>query len=188
MLIWIDTETTGLDPRGDRLLEIGVIVTDDALVEVARWQRVLRNARIIDLRDLSPIVQQMHARGLWCESLLSDLSDEGADLALRDFILATPGAKGAPAAGNTVGFDRGFLQHYCPRAYAEIGYRSVDVSSLTELARRFWPGMFAEYEASRKREIPHRVMGDLEASIALLRTYLSWLSAHEPSALPAGAH
>lgn len=175
MLIWIDCETTGLNPATDRLLEVAVIVTDDALAEVARFHRVFGNARVIDFRACALPVQDMHTKsGMWCASLLSANDDASVDEALSEFLHGVK-ADGAPTAGSTVGFDRGFVQRYLPKTYARIGYRSVDVSSLTELAKRFWPDVFKA--KPEMKDPPHRAIADIENSIALLRFYLSVVGA-----------
>jgi oligoribonuclease len=192
MLIWTDIETTGLDPDKDHLLEIAVIVTDDLLDEKARFQRVilpdvdevilaeLTNVNPDD--DLSvqhaagvsgfhPIVVQMHAKnGLWKECVAAENDSTDLDMVLENWILSS-GAEGAQLAGSSVHFDRSFIRKQLPRSIKKCHYRNLDVSSVTEIARRFYPLAYATMPRPPKDKA-HRGMPDILASIEILRHYL----------------
>jgi len=169
MLIWIDLETTGLDPQQGAILELACVVTQDDLTEVGRREWITDAARDVDFRTLAPAVQDMHGSGLWCLSLRSDVCTADVDAQLHEF-LRQSGAVGAPIAGNTIRFDREFMRRHLPRSFADLHYRDLNVSTLIEVARRFWP----EVEKTRPtRAAPHRAMADVLASIDLLRFYLA---------------
>jgi oligoribonuclease len=171
MLVWIDLETTGLDPRKDRLLEVAAIVTDDAFVELARWQRVVRPYGF-EPEWLDPVVRQMHTdNGLLGEVTAATLRRAGVDVLLRDFIETQRKLIGADLpvlAGSSVHFDREFMRWHLPLALERLHYRQLDVSSINELARRVWPAVYAARPQSAGT---HRAMADLEDSIKLARYY-----------------
>lgn len=202
MLVWIDLETTGLDPERHALLEVACIITDDALNEVARFESVIGlpvngDGRPVQFHETDEFVRNMHtANGLWddirkafgsrCQGMFN--SGDYSDLSAVDCRLAglirthavrvVTDEKGRKSverpqlAGSTISFDRAFMKKYLPRAEAELHYRSVDVSSLTELAKRFWP---AVYEGRPKSDSTHRAMPDIKHSVDLLRYYVGAL-------------
>jgi oligoribonuclease len=202
-IIWIDLETTGLDMTGepkqggsytkvldahygkpdhvqcrppDRILEVAVIVTDGQLRELARDSWVTSEAHYYDIKEVSSEVREMHSRnGLWVESLASPFSLGAVDEACAQLI-ERAGAKGSIIAGNTIRFDREFLRKWMPRTFADLHYRDLNVSTLNELAERFWP----EVHKGRPQGAAHRAMPDVLSSIAQLRYYLDRL-------LPLGA-
>jgi oligoribonuclease len=173
-LVWVDVETTGLDTRRDLLLEIAVVVTDADLAEVAACHRLVAQppdevaARLAG----APEAARLHARS----GLLADLAGaRGQAVGLGDLdaelaaLLERHGAVGAPLAGFSVGFDRTFLHRDLPRLAARVGYRTVDVSTLSELARRWWPR--TAQLARGDGEAAHRALGDVRCAIAALRRY-----------------
>jgi oligoribonuclease len=215
MLVWLDLETTGLDPRIDSVLEVAAVVTDDDLREVARFERVIHHEGIDRLAELRPesedatfakaaagidvVVARMHtANGLWRAIAESThlLSDVDGDLAafLRQYAVKVETLVDSVTgdsvkrvikpqlAGSTISFDRSFLVEDLPLAHAELHYRNVDVTTLNELARRFWPEVHAA--CPRKLEIAHRAMADIEESIAVCRHYLSRLAPVVPPGTP----
>jgi oligoribonuclease len=172
-MIWIDVETTGLNPEKDHLLEVGGIVTDDQLQEQGRVVHVVDPQLPVDelIEKSSSVVREMHTEsGLW-----DDLRRGGHDKAgrveaqlivwLQGF---TEGEK-YPLCGSSVHFDRKWLKHYMPRLEAEMHYRNIDVSTIKELHRRFGPARDPDFEPRRA----HRPLADLEDSIKALRFYLS---------------
>ena len=185
MIVWVDLETTGLIPAKERILEVAAIITDDDLVEVARFHSVTSEARYHDLSQVDPYVLKMHAdNGLWCESLLAQEFGEigRVDEALRFFIEEHCGEniyekKGPQLAGSTISFDRAFMQVHLPTAHALLHYRNLDVSTLNEMSKRFWPEVYE----SRPRQnadggrSAHRAMSDIEHSLWTARYYASRL-------------
>lgn len=173
LLVWCDLETTGLDRTGaDVPLEIAVLVTDlDLCVLGDGFERVLW-VPDSTLWRMVPEVQEMHgASGLTAEVRVSTLNCTEVALDalnyVRGFDLDAP-PKTLPLCGNTVGFDRDFLRRYMLRFEEHFHYRSIDVSAVKELCRRWYPEAFAQAPAKR---LAHRAMPDLLESIEELRYY-----------------
>lgn len=192
MLAWIDLEATGLVAAKHAVLEVAAIVTDDTLCEVGRFHRVVHwppAALLAHLGADSPeedvvtattlmkvdrVVVELHAKsGLWAEAaesthLLTDVDDQLAEF-LAQTSIGKDGQK-AQIAGSSIWLDRSFMAVSLPLALGQLHYRCVDVTTLNELARRFW---FRLHEGiPGKREI-HRAMPDIEDSLALCRYYAS---------------
>lgn len=179
MICWIDLETTGLNSKQDKILEIACIITDDKLVEIDRWQAVTCAAQYVSYNSLHTVVRDMHfGNGLWMESLRSNLPPGGgadsADAQLREFIAwhcTTLGEKKGPVlAGSTVSFDREFMRSYLPESFAALHYRNLDVTSVNELAKRFWPKVY-EGRPRAGSGAAHRAMLDIEESLNVARYY-----------------
>ena len=174
MFIWCDLETTGLDPAKDEILAIGLIVTDNAFTEIARFERFTHvPAGWKAMRDMSPFVLDMHTRSGLIERVadsrleLADVEREAC--AFLDQHLGEPAEKikDRPVmAGNSVHFDRAFLLRHCPELIRRFNYRLLDVSSLKVLACATVPGA-REWNDSRP-PAPHTPIADLEGSIAEL--------------------
>ena len=170
-LVWIDGEMTGLDPREDLLLEIAVVVTDAELNELGSFEAVLHQDRNLAVRMMDPEVLRMHTRsGLIADLAVttSETSIEAVERQLIDFVHLHDAA-GAPAAGSSIAFDRGFLAVVMPDLNDLLHYRSVDVSTVKELGRRFAPEVLA---SAPVKERPHRALADVRESIAELRHYV----------------
>lgn len=171
MLIWIDVETTGLDEEKDALLELGIIVTDDALEEVARASWVTNQARRWDPNEISPTVREMHrSNNLWTESIFDGVRPDEVDRLAWNFACCHASGENANRvpAGTNVKFDLGFLTKHARILRQSLHYRALDVSALNEAAWRFWPQVHAGRPP--KRNI-HRALPDLEDSIATARYY-----------------
>lgn len=178
MLAWVDVETTGLDPDKDALLEVALVITDNALNEVCAEQYVLPfdlEAEQAAGRVVRDVVLKMHEKnGLWvdCRSvneLRRPLVEvEVALLAtMRQFVEA----KSTPICGSTVAFDRAFLRRHMPRFEEYFSHRNLDVSVLAEIARRWNPDAWD----ARPYGAAHRALDDIRVSIASMRHWLEQL-------------
>jgi oligoribonuclease len=177
MLIWCDVETSGLDPERDILLEVAMIVTDDELIERARYQVVTLEALGRSIADYHPAVQEMHTKnGLWVLSQEQGVPLTVAAEAVLAFVRDWTEPKGAQLAGSTVSFDRAFLRRRMPAVEAHFHYRNLDITAFNEVARRFWPKLHEGRPQPSERGKPHRAMDDVEASLATLRYYVEHLA------------
>jgi oligoribonuclease len=168
-LVWIDCEMTGLDPVADALVEIAVIVTDGALNPLDEGISHVIRPPDAALSQMSDLVRRMHTT-----SGLLPLLDGGEDLsAVADTVLAyvrshVAEPRKAPLAGNTVHMDRLFLARDMPELDTHLHYRNVDVSSIKELAKRWFP---KAYYAAPAKTGGHRALGDILDSLTELRYY-----------------
>lgn len=172
-LLWVDLETTGLDEQSDLLLEVGFIVTDADLIEVARasWVIPWRSPRghLDSVRTMAdPAVRDMHdANGLWVEAGVAGAFDGRAVTAW-----VTEHAPTATLAGSSIGqFDVRWLREWLPGVLDGRTHRVADISSLREYARRWAPQLVERVEAQAVNRKIHRVIPDLEDSIALARAW-----------------
>jgi oligoribonuclease len=169
-LVWIDCEMTGLDLAKDQLVEIAVIVTEADLTELdSGISIIIRPDDLSILEGMDPVVVDMHT-----SSGLLELIPDGIPLAeAEEQVLAyvrqhVPDARKAPLAGSSVYVDRGFLSRDMPELDAHLHYRLVDVSSVKEISRRWYP---RAYFNSPEKKGNHRALGDIRESIAELRYY-----------------
>ena len=180
MLAFLDLETTGLSTEHDDVLEIACLITNDHLTEVARYHAVVMACR--EFYALPEVVRDMHAKsGLWDEAnglnakpLLQvdielaaflrehavkiDRSDDGCTHLVRPQLV-----------GNGIHFDRAIMRRCLRKAEAELHYRQLDLTSVGEILRRFWPALHAG--RPRPVEIAHRAMPDVEESLSVARHY-----------------
>lgn len=160
---------TGLDLAVDELVEVAVVITDYDLTPVHPGFSIVIAPSPTALANMSDFVRQMHeSSGLLDELALgADLPD--AEKAVLEYIVEhVPTASSAPLAGNTIGTDRAFLQRSMPSVDAHLHYRSVDVSSIKELARRWFPRVY--FNAPEKNG-GHRALADILESIRELAYY-----------------
>ena len=168
-LIWIDCEMTGLNLPTDALIEVAVLVTDENLNPVGEGVEVVIKPPTSALEQMSEFVRQMHI-----DSGLLPLLEGGTSLSqAEELILAYLESSGVPAgkaplAGNSLWLDRNFIARDLPRVNQYIHYRSVDVSSIKELAKRWYP---KAYFAAPEKSGNHRALGDVRDSIAELAHY-----------------
>ncbi len=168
-LVWIDCEMTGLDMAADALVEVAALVTDSELNVLGPGVDIVIKPPAAALEQMSDVVRDMHTA-----SGLLDQLDAGVDLAtaedaVLDYVRAyVPTARKAPLAGNSVGTDRLFLTRDMPTLEAHLHYRIIDVSSIKELARRWFP---RAYYASPRKGGGHRALADIRESIEELRYY-----------------
>ncbi|HEX3539814.1 MAG TPA: oligoribonuclease [Acidimicrobiales bacterium] len=170
MLAWMDLEMTGLDPANDVIVEIATLVTDDDLNVIAEGPDLVVAADPGVLAGMSDIVRHMHTRsGLLAAIGASSTSLADAGQATLDFLrqhIAEP--KTVPLCGNSIGTDRRFLAAYLPAVEDFLHYRSIDVSTIKELARRWYPEVYA---GAPKKSGGHRALDDIRESVAELAYY-----------------
>ncbi|MFE9427680.1 oligoribonuclease [Kitasatospora sp. NPDC006697] len=168
-LVWIDCEMTGLDLERDALIEVAALVTDSELNILGEGVDVVIRPPQEALATMPEVVRQMHTSS----GLLDELAD-GLTLAeAEEKVLAyvrewVPEAGKTPLCGNSVATDRGFLSRDMPALEGHLHYRIVDVSSIKELARRWYP---RAYYNSPQKGGNHRALADIRESIAELRYY-----------------
>ncbi len=170
MLAWMDLEMTGLDHRTEVIVEIATIITDDDLQIVAEGPDLVIHAPEEKLAAMAPVVVEMHTRsGLLDEIRASTVTVEEAGAATLDFLRSfIPEPRSVPLCGNSIGTDRRFLDAYLPDIENFLHYRSVDVSTIKELARRWSPTML---DGIAKKAEAHRALDDIRESIKELRFY-----------------
>jgi oligoribonuclease len=168
-LVWIDCEMTGLDLSVDELVEVAVVITDYELVPVDPGFRVVIKADQPVLDQMNDIVRSMHTTSGLLDEIPGGVTLADAEYQVNEYILKfVPEANTAPLAGNTIGTDRAFLAKFMPRVDAHLHYRSVDVSSIKELARRWFPRVYFQAPAKAGG---HRALADILESIRELDYY-----------------
>lgn len=180
-IVWVDCEMTGVDPFNDLLLEVAVVVTDSDLAPVDPGFEVVIATSEADLERMSPFVKKMHIKSGLFERLPSGVPLEQAQQQVVEYLTRVlgPGPK-PPLAGNSVGTDKTFLLRYMPEVMKLLHYRIIDVSSLKELAKRWYPRV---YYASPIKQGGHRALADILESIDEMRYYQQTLF-RDPQAVP----
>ena len=178
-LVWIDCEMTGLDVEKDSLVEIAVLITDSDLnVLDEQGLGVVIKPRKESLAQMGDYVTQMHQESGLLELLDSGLAIDQAEAKILDYVKSfAPEAGTAPLAGNSIGTDRMFLNRYMPKLDAHLHYRNVDVSSIKELTRRWYPKVYFQLP---KKSGGHRALADIRESIAELRYYRQTVFVDQP--------
>ncbi|MFJ5675002.1 oligoribonuclease [Streptomyces sp. NPDC093097] len=168
-MVWIDCEMTGLSLASDALIEVAALVTDSELNVLGDGVDVVIRPPAEALTTMPEVVREMHtASGLLAE-LDAGTTLEAAEAQVLDYIKQhVPEPRKAPLCGNSVGTDRGFLLRDMPTLESYLHYRIVDVSSVKELARRWFP---RAYFNSPDKNGNHRALADIRESIAELRYY-----------------
>ena len=163
---------TGLDPSVHVIVEIATLVTDDDLQVVAEGPDLVVKASESDLALMDDVVRQMHtSSGLLAEIASSTVSLEEAGRQTLEFIRShVPERRTVPLCGNSIGTDRRFLARWLPEVEDWLHYRSIDVSTVKELARRWYP---AAYEGAPAKAAGHRALDDIRESVAELAYYRS---------------
>jgi oligoribonuclease len=172
VLVWMDLEMTGLDPVRQVIVEIATLVTDDDLAVVAEGPDLVINQAPEALANMDEVVREMHsASGLLAAIEASTVTLEDAGRATLEFIRShVPEPRTVPLCGNSIGTDRLFLAAHLPEIEAHLHYRSIDVSTLKELCRRWYPAAFA---AAPEKRGGHRALDDIRESLAELAYYRS---------------
>jgi oligoribonuclease len=178
-LVWIDCEMTGLDITRDKLIEVAVVVTDSQLTVLDPGLEVIIHAEDEDLAAMDDVVTTMHAKsGLTDAVRASTVTlDEAAEQVLAYVQRFVPERRTAPLCGNSIGTDRGFLARDMPVLDDHLHYRMIDVSSIKELARRWFPRV---YFAQPPKGLAHRALADILESIRELAYYRQTLFVPEP--------
>ena len=178
-LVWIDCEMTGLDIVNDRLIEVAVLITDSELNVLDPGLDLIINAADADLGGMTEFVADMHAKsGLTDAVRASTLTLAEAEQQLLAYIKRwVPERRTAPLCGNSIGTDRGFLARDMPELDDHLHYRMVDVSSVKELARRWFPRV---YFAQPQKGLAHRALADIIESVRELAYYRQTLFVDAP--------
>ena len=180
-IVWVDCEMTGVDPFNDLLLEVAVVVTDSDLAPVDPGFEVVIATSEADLERMSPFVKKMHLKSGLFERLPHGVPLEQAQQQVVEYLTRVLGSGSKPPlAGNSVGTDKTFLLRYMPEVMKLLHYRIIDVSSLKELAKRWYPRV---YYASPIKQGGHRALADILESIDEMRYYQQTLF-RDPQTVP----
>jgi oligoribonuclease len=169
-LVWIDCEMTGLDLTRDKLIEVAVLVTDSELNVLDPGLDLVISASDADLDGMVDVVTEMHAKsGLTDAVRAATLTVAEAEQQLLAYVKRfVPERRTAPLCGNSIGTDRGFLARDMPELDDHLHYRMIDVSSIKELARRWFPRV---YFAQPQKGLAHRALADIIESVRELAYY-----------------
>lgn len=180
-LVWIDLEMTGLDPERDVVLEVAALITDSELQPVGEGLDIVVSQPASALEGMADVVRDMHARSGLTDAVLSSTVSlaeaEAAVLALVKEHVPLPRA--VPLCGNSIATDRTFIVRYMPDLEAWLHYRMIDVSSIKELARRWYP---KAYHHAPQKAGGHRALADIQESVEELRYYRSAIFVPPPPA------
>ena len=172
-MVWVDCEMTGLDVETDTLLEIAVIITDKDCNILAEGPEIAIKTRESLLNKMNPWCKEHHgSSGLTQKCKESEIDLESAEAQVLNFVkLHVPESKVAPLAGNSIGQDAKFLSKYMPNLMNHLHYRVIDVSTVKELAKRWYePSVLAN---APKKKMSHRAVEDIKESIIELKYYKS---------------
>ena len=168
-IVWIDCEMTGLSLTTDALIEVAALVTDYELNQLGEGVDLVIRPPAEALEQMDDFVRDMHTTSGLLDELAAGITKADAEAQVLAYVREwAPEVRKAPLGGNTVGTDRGFLARDMPELEAHLHYRIIDVSSIKELALRWFPRAFF---ASPKKEGGHRALADIRESIAELRYY-----------------
>lgn len=168
-MVWIDCEMTGLSLTNDALIEVAALVTDSELNVLGEGVDVVIRPPDGALDSMPEVVRAMHTASGLLDELPRGVTLAEAEQRVLSYIRThAPEAGKTPLCGNSVGTDRGFLARDMPRLEAHLHYRVIDVSSVKELARRWYP---RAYYNSPEKTGNHRALADIRESIAELRYY-----------------
>lgn len=170
LLVWIDCEMTGLDLGKDALIEVAALVTDPDLNVLGEGVDVVIHAEDALLDGMLDVVRDMHAKsGLTAAVRASAVTvAEAEDLVMGYITTHVPDPRTAPLCGNSIATDRGFLARDMPRLDNHLHYRMIDVSSIKELCRRWYPRV---YFGQPPKGLAHRALADIRESIRELEYY-----------------
>jgi oligoribonuclease len=168
-LVWIDCEMTGLNPEIDCLVEVAVVITNTELEILDAGLDLVIKPRAESWSQMNDFVRQMHTQSGLVDDIENGIELEEAEQLILDYIKKfVPNEKEAPLAGNSIGTDRMFLNRYMPSLDKYLHYRNIDVSSIKELTRRWYPRVYFQLP---KKDGGHRALADILESIQELRYY-----------------
>lgn len=177
-LVWIDCEMTGLDLRRDALIEIAALVTDSDLNILDEGVDIVIKPPPEAVTQMTKIVRDMHTASGLLDVLPGGVTLAEAEKTVLDYVRGhVKDANKAPLCGNSIATDRSFLARDMPALDAHLHYRMVDVSSIKELARRWYP---RAYFASPEKKGGHRALADITESIQELRYYRAAVFVPQP--------
>lgn len=177
-MVWIDCEMTGLDLEADGLCEVAALVTDSELNVLGEGVDVVIKPTDAQLEHMGEFVTEMHTKSGLLPLLADGTTLEDAQQQVLAYVQEyCPTTRKAPLAGNTIGTDRAFLAKYMPELEQHLHYRNIDVSSIKELARRWYPRV--QHKAPAKTG-NHRALADIQESIEELRYYRDALFVAQP--------
>jgi len=170
LLVWVDCEMTGLDLEKDALIEVAALVTDPDLVVLGDGVDVVIHAENEVLDGMVEVVRQMHGKSGLTEAARSSTVTlaEAEDRIMEYITRYVPEPRTAPLCGNSIATDRGFLTRDMRRLDSHLHYRMIDVSSLKELCRRWYPRI---YYGQPAKGLAHRALADIQESIRELEYY-----------------
>lgn len=181
-IVWVDLETTGLNPETRQILEVAAVVTDANLNEISSFTHVVALSRSIPLNAFDRVALEMHMKsGLLAEALAEEYNIGGVSARFSSWLSGVLGDTKCPLAGSSVHFDRKFMAKHMSAVESLFGYRNIDVSTIKELVKRWCPEL--QYIASKKAE--HRALADIQGSIEELKWYRALLfNALAPAVAP----
>jgi len=170
LLVWIDCEMTGLDLGRDALIEVAALVTDPDLNVLGDGVDVVVHADDEALAGMLPVVRDMHAKSGLTEAVRASRVTvaEAEELVMQYITTHVPDPRSAPLCGNSIATDRGFLTRDMPKLDAHLHYRMIDVSSIKELCRRWYPRV---YYGQPAKGLAHRALADIRESVRELEYY-----------------
>ncbi|PZG34464.1 oligoribonuclease [Spongiactinospora gelatinilytica] len=178
LLVWIDCEMTGLNLGRDALVEVACVVTDSELNQLDEGVNVVIKPPPEAVEQMSEIVREMHTASGLLPELGGGVTLAEAETMVLDYIKGhVPEPKRAPLCGNSIATDRSFLVRDMPAVDAYLHYRMIDVSSVKELVRRWYPRV---YFASPEKQGGHRALADITESIRELRYYRAAVFVPQP--------
>ena len=185
LLVWMDLEMTGLDPAKHVIVEIATLITDDDLDVIAEGPDLVITATEAQLEAMDDVVTEMHTKSGLLEQIRASTTtlDDAASQTLAFLQQHIDKPRTVPLCGNSIGMDRRFLAVYMNEIEEFLHYRSVDVSTIKELARRWYPDVIA---GAPRKDAGHRALDDITESINEMRFYREQVFATPVAAGQAG--
>jgi oligoribonuclease len=177
-IVWVDCEMTGLDIEKDEICEVAVIVTDGELKALDEGLQIVIRPSDAAMANMGEFVTQMHTDSGLLKEIPAGVSAQQAEEKVLEYLakhISEP--RTAPLAGNSIGTDRMFIIKHLPKLDAFLHYRNIDVSSLKELVRRWYPRVYFNLP---KKNGSHRALADIRESIQELKYYRAAVLVKEP--------